>query len=75
MCIKPVSEVCLDLYFEYFKVSADISKEKIAFGQQRCIWIRRSSSNHAVPAAIPTEILFNVPKKKKKSMLSRLRWI
>ncbi len=41
------------LLFEYYKLDADGQKQKLAFGEQDILWVKRDQQGNPIPAALP----------------------
>ncbi|MFC7441755.1 SDR family NAD(P)-dependent oxidoreductase [Laceyella putida] len=46
-------EYGVNLFFEYYKLDTDGQKQKIAYGEQEIVWIKRDERGHPVPAPLP----------------------
>jgi acyl-CoA thioesterase FadM len=56
MALKQLKESMAVLYFEYFRVDPDGSRQKLAFGEQKAVWVNRDNDGRPHPAAFPKKV-------------------
>ncbi|MCF8106971.1 MAG: hypothetical protein K9K64_15955, partial [Desulfohalobiaceae bacterium] len=56
MALKELRTFSLRLYFEYFRLDPDGSRTKLAYGEQKAIWVVRDEHGNPVPAPFPSKI-------------------
>jgi enediyne polyketide synthase len=57
MSPRTVHEHGVRLFFEYFRLTPDNARQKLAFGEHDAVWMKRGTGDRLVPAPLPREIL------------------
>jgi acyl-CoA thioesterase FadM len=56
MALKQLKAHGAVFYFEYFKLGDDALRTKLAFGEQKVVWVTRDSQGKPAPAPFPLKV-------------------